>query len=80
MSNLGFKILYMIINNTPFAKAERIFAPWSDKEAYLRKENIPLSSLETSIPLNKFDIVGFTLQYELSFTTILNMLELGKLN
>ncbi|MCI0468818.1 MAG: TIGR03960 family B12-binding radical SAM protein, partial [Nitrospirae bacterium] len=77
MSHLGMKILYGIINRIPFASAERVFAPWTDLEGYMIRNNIPLSSLESNTPLSKFDIVGFSLQYELSYTTVLNMLRLG---
>jgi radical SAM family uncharacterized protein/radical SAM-linked protein len=79
MSHLGLKILYEIINNNPTASAERVFAPWSDYEAQLREQGLPLTSLESKKPLKDFDIVGFTLQYELSYTNILNMLDLGGL-
>ncbi len=79
MSHLGLKILYGIINNIPFASAERVFAPWADLESYLIDKGIPLTSLEERRPLREFDIVGFTLQYELSYTNILNMLRLGKI-
>ena len=72
MSHLGLKILYSIINNIPDASAERVYAPWVDMEKYLREHNLPLTSLECERPLNNFDIVGFTLQYELSFTNILS--------
>jgi radical SAM family uncharacterized protein/radical SAM-linked protein len=77
MSHLGLKILYEIINRLPFSAAERVFAPWADREAYLRAQNDPLRSLEAQTPLRDFDIVGFSLQYELSFPTVLNMLDLG---
>lgn len=77
MSHLGLKILYGIINSLPYASAERVFSPWLDFEEYLRKNNLLLSSLESNIPLKDFDIVGFSLQYELSYTTVLNMLDLG---
>jgi radical SAM family uncharacterized protein/radical SAM-linked protein len=77
MSHLGLKILYHIINQREDAVAERLFAPDTDYEDLLLKNNLPLASLESSLPLNKFDIVGFTLQYELSFTNILNILKLG---
>ncbi len=77
MSHLGLKILYSIINDIPDASAERVYAPWVDMEEYLREKDLPLTSLEFQRPLNEFDIVGFTLQYELSFTNILNMLNLG---
>ncbi len=77
MSHLGFRILYSIINSIPYASAERVYAPWTDFESYLRRNGIPLASLENRRPLRDFDIVGFTLQYELSYTNILNMLDLG---
>ncbi len=77
MSHLGLRILYSIINNLPYASAERIFAPWIDMEDHLRKERIPLCSLESATPLRDFDLAGFSLQYELSYTTVLNMLSLG---
>ena len=59
MSHLGLKILYSIINNIPDASAERVFAPWTDLEAHLRKESIPLTSLEFGRPLKDFNIIGF---------------------
>ncbi|GAM10480.1 putative protein [Geobacter sp. OR-1] len=77
MSHLGIKILYSILNKVPWIAAERVFAPWPDMEELMRSEGIPLSSLETATPLSAAQIVGFTLQYELSYTNILNMLELG---
>ncbi|CUT05291.1 radical SAM family uncharacterized protein [Candidatus Kryptonium thompsonii] len=77
MSYIGFKILYNIVNKIPWASAERVYAPWVDAEEIMRREKIPLYSLETKRPLKLFDVVGFTLQYELHYTNILNMLELG---
>ena len=77
MSHLGLRILYEIINNLPFAAAERAYAPWMDLRDYMKKERVPLCSLETKRPLSDFDIVGFSLQYELSYTTVLDMLDLG---
>ncbi len=77
MSHLGLKILYEIINSLPYASAERVFAPWLDFEEYIRRNSIYLSSLESNTPLKDFDVVGFSLQYELSYTTVLNMLNLG---
>ena len=77
MSHLGLKILYKMINDLPCACAERVFSPWIDLEEYLKKENLPLCSLESNTPLNKFDVVGMSLQYELSYTTVLNMLSMG---
>lgn len=77
MSHLGLKILYKIINDLPFASAERVFSPWLDLEDEMKIKGILLSSLESNRPLKDFDIVGFSLQYELSYTTVLNMLYLG---
>ncbi len=77
MSHLGLKILYKIINDIPFATAERVFSPWTDLESYLKNYGLPLCSLESKRPLRNFDIVGFSLQYELSYTTVLNILQLG---
>jgi radical SAM family uncharacterized protein/radical SAM-linked protein len=77
MSHLGLKILYQALNARSDIMAERVYAPWLDAEALLRERNIPLCSQESAIPLSGFDIVGFTLQYELSFATILAMLDLG---
>ena len=79
MSHIGLKILYSIINNISCASAERVYAPWSDLEAWLRKNNLPLTSIDNQRPLRDFDIIGFTLQYELSYTNVLNMLDLGKI-
>lgn len=77
MSHLGMKILYGLINEREDAYCERFFAPWTDMEDEMRKNGVDLFSLETKTPLSDFDVVGFTLQYELSFSTILNMLDLG---
>ncbi|MBI4698913.1 MAG: radical SAM protein, partial [Nitrospirae bacterium] len=77
MSHLGLKILYQTINKIPYASAERVFAPWTDLESFLRQNKLLLSSLEHDRALKNFDIAGFTLQYELSYTNILNMLDLG---
>jgi len=77
MSHLGLKILYKIINDLPFASAERVFSPWIDLEAEMKARGMLLSSLESNRPLRDFDVVGFSLQYELSYTTVLNMLHLG---
>ena len=79
MSHLGLKILYQVINDIPYASAERVFAPWLDMEAEMKARGIPLASLETRRQLKDFDIVGMSLQYELSYTTVLNMLSLAKI-
>ncbi|MFA5064021.1 MAG: TIGR03960 family B12-binding radical SAM protein [Dehalococcoidia bacterium] len=77
MSNMAIPILYEIINGIPGALAERVYAPWVDMEQALRRYNHPLCSLETGRPLRDFDIIGFSLGYELSYTTVLNMLDLA---
>lgn len=77
MSHLGFKILYEEINKHETMCAERCFAPWVDMEEQMRKRNLPLVTLESFRPLKDFDVVGFSLQYEMSYTNILNMLDLG---
>lgn len=77
MSHLGLKILYKIINDLHYATAERVFSPWIDLEMKMKESGIPLCSLESNTPLRNFDIVGFSLQYELCYTTVLNILHLG---
>ena len=77
MSHLGMKILYDIINTLPYAVCERVCMPWVDMLKAMREENVPLFSLESRTALNRFDVVGFTLQYEMSYTNILEMLSLG---
>lgn len=77
MSHLGLKILYHIINSLSYASAERVFAPWSDLYEYQNKYGVSLTSLESGRPLSDFDLVGFTLQYELSYTTVLDMIHSG---
>jgi radical SAM family uncharacterized protein len=77
MSHLGTRILYHLVNDLEDCLLERVFAPWVDMESEMRKHNVPLFSLESYTPLSKFDILGFTLQYEMSFTNILNMLDLA---
>lgn len=79
MSHLGIQILYHILNGKKGVACERAFAPWVDMEKILREKNISLSSLESSIPLKQFDILGFSLQYELCFTNVLNMLNLSNI-
>lgn len=79
MSHIGTKILYGLINETTWHIMERCFAPWPDMEALMRAEDIPLYSLESFKPLHQFDVVGFSLQYELSITNVLNMLDLGRI-
>ncbi len=77
MSHLGMKILYHIINAHPRALCERVFTPWVDMIQLMREQQVPLFSLETHTPVRAFDIVGFTLQYEMSYTNILEMLSLA---
>ena len=77
MSHLGIKILYDIINKQSWALCERAFMPWPDMADGLRRENLPLFSLESRQPLSRFDIIGFTLQYEMCYTNILEMLDLA---
>jgi len=77
MSNLGLVILYDLVNKEPKALAERVYAPWIDMEAEMRKAAIPLFSLESRRPLKDFDIIGFSLSYELTYTNVLNMLDLA---
>ena len=77
MSHLGFKILYEEINKEDDLCAERAFCPWVDMEAQMRERELPLVTLENFKPLSDFDVVGFSLQYEMSYTNILNMLDLG---
>ena len=79
MSNLALPILYKIINDQPDALAERVYAPWVDMEALLRQHNIPLFGLETRHPLKDFDVIGFSLGYELTYTNVLNMLDLAQI-
>jgi radical SAM family uncharacterized protein/radical SAM-linked protein len=77
MSHLGLRILYHILNGVEGIAAERVFAPWPDMEKKLEASSIPLKTLESGTSLAACDIIGFTLQYELSYTNIINMLRLG---
>ncbi len=77
MSHLGMKILYGAINAQPDMLCERVFMPWVDMKALMEEENVPLFSTENRRALNEFDVVGFTLQYEMSYTNVLAMLKLG---
>ncbi len=79
MSHLGMKILYGLVNARPDAWCERVFAPWPDMEARMRANGVPLFALESGDPVADFDLIGFTLQYELSYTNVLNMLDLAGL-
>ena len=77
MSHLGMKILYALTNQRENYWCERVFAPWPDFEQIMREHDIPLYGLESLEPIRDFDFIGFTLQYELSYTNILNMLDLA---
>ncbi|MCL6610516.1 MAG: TIGR03960 family B12-binding radical SAM protein [Peptococcaceae bacterium] len=77
MSHLGLQILYHTVNRRPDALMERVFAPWKDMEGLMRDHGLPLLTLESRRPVSDFDILAFTLQYEMSFTNILNMLDLA---
>lgn len=76
MSHLGMKILYYILNERKDTYCERVFAPWPDMEELMRKNGILLYGLESKEAIRDFDFIGFTLQYEMSYTNILNMLNL----
>ena len=77
MSNLGIKILYDCLNKEDNIWCERCFTPWEDMMSKMKENNIPLYTLESKTPLKEMDIIGFTLMYELSYTNILNMLDLA---
>lgn len=77
MSHLGMKILYSLLNKREDTWCERVFAPWVDMEELMRKNNVPLFALESSDEIKDFDVIGFTLQYELCYTNVLNMLDLA---
>jgi radical SAM family uncharacterized protein len=77
MAHLGLQILYSLVNDRPDALCERIYAPWPDLEARMRSEGLPLFSVDTHRPAREFDIIGFSLQSELGYTNVLNMLELA---
>lgn len=79
MSHLGIRILYSVLNHRADTAAERAFCPWLDMEARLREKNLPLVSMENQRPLCHFEVVGFSLQYELEFTNVLTMLDLGRI-
>src|SRR5882757_8571682 len=77
MSHLGTKIIYSLLNKDPRIACERAFVPWLDMEAELRARNLPLVSLERQRVLSEFDVLGVSLQYELTFTNVLTLLDLG---
>jgi radical SAM family uncharacterized protein/radical SAM-linked protein len=77
MSHLGYRILYSLLNSRSDTAAERAFCPWPDMADALRRRGLPLTSLETRTPLHRFDVLGFSLQYEMTFTNVLEMLDLA---
>ncbi len=77
MSHLGSHILYGVVNEQADIYCERLYAPWVDMEALMQKYDVPLFSIETQTPIAQFDVIGFTLQYELSYSNIVHMLKLG---
>lgn len=79
MSHLGMHILYNLLNQQEDVYCERIFAPWTDMEEQLRSQHLPLFTLETYSAIKDLDFIGFTLQYELSYTNIINMLDMGQI-
>ena len=80
MSNLGMRILYGVMNNIPGVWCERVFAPWGDMEAELRQAEMPLFALESGDPITDYDIVAFSVGYEMAFPAILNMLDLAHIS
>ena len=79
MSNLGYRILYGVLNEMPGVWCERAFAPWTDMEAELRAAGLPLCALESGDPVGEFDVIGFSVGYEMAYTAMLNMLDLAGL-
>ncbi len=77
MSHLGLRLLYHLLNDHPWIAAERVYAPWPDMEKLMRQKRVLLVSLESSTPIREFDVVGFSLQYELCYTNVLNILDLS---
>jgi radical SAM family uncharacterized protein/radical SAM-linked protein len=77
MSNLGFRLLYALLNDRPEIACERVFLPWPDMEAMLRERGLPLFTLESRTPVVDFDVLGLTLQFELCYTSALALLDLG---
>ena len=78
MSNIGMRILYGVMNELPGVWCERVFAPWGDMEQAMREKNVPLFALESHDPVKDFDLIAFTIGYEMSYTNILNMLDLSQ--
>ena len=79
MSNLGMRILYGVFNEIPDVWCERVFAPWRDMEQQMREHQVPLFALESGDPVSAFDIIAFSIGYEMAYTTVLNMIDLAGL-
>ena len=79
MSNLGMRILYGVLNQEKDVWCERVYNPWLDMQEKMESHSIPLTACESGDPISEFDMIGFTLQYEMSYTNVLNMLKLAKL-
>ena len=79
LSNVGMRIIHHVLNQRPDVAAELTFAPWPDAEAEMRRLGIPLFSLDSHAPADRFDVIGFSLQYELQYTNVLNMIDLAGL-
>ena len=79
MSNLGMRILYGVLNEENDVWCERVYNPWIDMQEKMKENDIPLTACESGDPLSDFDMIGFTLQYEMSYTNVLNMLDLAKI-
>ncbi|MBP3370598.1 MAG: B12-binding domain-containing radical SAM protein, partial [Clostridia bacterium] len=79
MSNLGMRILYGVLNREDDVWCERVYTPWVDMQEKMAEHNIPLTACESGDPLTEFDMIGFTLQYEMSYTNVLNMIDLAGL-
>ena len=77
MSHLGIQILYDMFNRRPDTYCERVYSPWTDLDAIMREKHIPLFSLETQSPIKDFDFLGITLQYEMCYTNVLQVLDLA---
>ena len=79
MSNIGMRILYGVSNQMPGVWCERVFAPWGDMREEMRKEGIPLYALESGDPVKDFDVLGFSIGYEMAYTKVLDLLYLAGL-
>ena len=77
MSNIGMRILYGVMNNMPGVWCERVFAPWGDMKAEMKQAGIPLYALESGDPVSEFDVVAFSIGYEMAYTTVLDMLDMA---